>query len=159
MLRRPFLQLGGLAALAAWLPVARAHHGWSSFDQGRPLYLEGRAVEVKWRNPHVELVLEARQPLVLPADLAQRTLPAQSAAVDGQGLLAKAQLPTRSDRRWEIELAPLSRVQQWQVPEITVGTELALLGFTFSGEKGAAVFRAEYLFLGGKVYGMRSSPT
>jgi hypothetical protein len=158
MLRRPFLQLGGLLALGGCLPAARAHHGWSSFDQERPIYLEGRAVEVKWRNPHVELVLEPRQPLALPADLAQRAVPAQTASVDGKALLAKAQLPTRRDRRWEIELAPLSRVQQWQVPEITVGTEMALLGFTFTGEKGDAVLRAEYLFLGGKTYGMRSSP-
>ena len=25
------------------LPAAHAHHGWSSFDQGRPIYLEGSA--------------------------------------------------------------------------------------------------------------------
>ena len=29
------------------LPLAaRAHHGWSSFDQGRPIYLEGKAAKV-----------------------------------------------------------------------------------------------------------------
>ena len=32
--------------------VAHAHHGWSSFDQDRPIYLEGTARDVKWRNPH-----------------------------------------------------------------------------------------------------------
>ncbi len=52
------------------------------------------------------LVLELQSPRVLPADLAQRTLPAQTAPVDGQALLARAQLPRRQDRRWEIELAP-----------------------------------------------------
>ena len=37
MQRRTFIA----AALAAPL-AARAHHGWSSFDQARPIYLEGR---------------------------------------------------------------------------------------------------------------------
>ena len=158
MNRRDMLRTGGALGLVCGAPAVWAHHGWSSFDQERPIYLEGRAAEVKWRNPHVELVLELKSPLALPGDLAQRSVPAQSAQVDGRALLAKAVLPTRRDRRWQIELAPLSRVNQWQVPEVVAGTELALLGFTFTGEKGEPVLRAEYLFLGGKTYGMRSSP-
>ena len=35
-----------LLPAAAILP-ARAHHGWSSFDQNRPIYLEGTAREVR----------------------------------------------------------------------------------------------------------------
>ena len=141
------------------LPLAaRAHHGWSSFDQGRPLYLEGRAARVAWRNPHAELEFELAPELKLPTDLATRTLPAQSAGVDGAALLKAAQLPTRRDRRWTIELAPLSRMQAWKVAEIKPGDAIALLGFTFTGEKGDAVLRAEYLWAGGGVYGLRSSP-
>ncbi len=158
MQRRMLLALGALP-LAALLPVgARAHHGWSSFDQGRPLYLEGKAAAVQWRNPHAELTLERTPKLALPADLASRSVPAQSAAVDGPGLLARAELPTRNDPRWTIELAPLTRLQAWGVPQIHPGEDIAVLGFSFSGEKGDAVLRAEYLWLGGKVYGMRSSP-
>ena len=41
------------------------------------------------------------------------SLPAQTAPVDGPGLLKAARLPTRRDRRWEIELAPLSPMQAW----------------------------------------------
>jgi hypothetical protein len=145
------------AALAAPL-AARAHHGWSSFDQGRPIWLEGRAAKVAWRNPHVELTLELPADLKLPADLAGRKLPAQSAGVDGVALLKAAQLPTRKDRVWEIELAPLTRIEAWKVPEIKVGDNVGVLGFTFAGEKGAAILRAEYLFLDGQVYGLRSSP-
>ncbi len=154
MQRRALITSPLLLALPAW-----AHHGWSSFDLNRPIYLEGKAVEVAWRNPHVELKLElpADGPK-LPADLATRATPAQSSPVDGPGLLKVAQLPTRKDRRWDIELAPLSRVQAWGVPEIKVGDALAMLGFTFAGEKGGAVLRVEYLFVGGKTYGMRSSP-
>jgi hypothetical protein len=142
------------------LPVfsARAHHGWSSFDQNRPIYLEGKASKVAWRNPHAEMVLEVAAGLKLPADLASRAVPAQSSPVDGAALLKAAQLPTRKDTRWEIELAPLSRMNAWSVPEIKNGDSVAMLGFTFTGEQGAAILRVEYLFFGGKTYGLRSSP-
>ncbi len=154
MQRRTLITAPLALALPAW-----AHHGWSSFDQGRPLYLEGKAAKVAWRNPHVELTLELpAEGLKLPGDLAARSLPAQSAPVDGPALLKAAQMPTRKDRRWEIELAPLPRMQAWGVPEIKPGDAVAMLGFAFSGEKGDAVLRVEYLFLGGKTYGLRSSP-
>jgi hypothetical protein len=139
--------------LSAW-----AHHGWSSFDQTRPVYLEGKAAKVSWGNPHAEIDLELNPDLRLPADLPSRALPAQSAAVDGPALLKAARLPTRKDKRWEIELAPISRMQAWNVPEIKAGDPLAVLGFTFAEEKGDAVLRGEYLFYKGKVYGLRSSP-
>jgi hypothetical protein len=148
-----------LLAAAAWLPgVAWAHHGWSSFDQDRPLFLEGTARRVKWQNPHVELVLELPPALALPADLRSRILPAQTSPVDGAGLLARTSLPTRRDRTWEVELAPLFRMNLWQVPEIRPGQALQVLGFTFAGERGEAILRAEYLWLDGKAYGLRSSP-
>jgi hypothetical protein len=146
-----------LAAAAAPL-AARAHHGWSSFDLARPIYLEGRAVNVAWRNPHAELDLDVAMDMKLPADLAQRKLPAQSANVDGPGLLKAAQLPTRKDKRWHIELAPLSRMNAWQVPEIKNGDAIAMLGFTFAGDRGDAILRVEYLWVGGRAYGLRSSP-
>lgn len=158
MQRRDLMQAGALLGLTGWGSGALAHHGWSSFDQDRPIYLEGRAVEVAWRNPHVELVLELPERLNLPADLARRPLPAQTAGIDGPALLAKTVLPSRRDRRWEIELAPLFRLGQWQMPEIKVGTTLSVVGFTFKDEKGEAILRAEYIFLDGKTYGLRSSP-
>lgn len=154
MIQRRTLLLAGAAA-----PItARAHHGWSSFDQNRPLWLEGRAAQVAWRNPHAELKLELPADPKLPADLAGRAVPAQSAAVDGKGLLAAAQLPKRRDKVWTVELAPLTRLQAWAVPEIKPGSTLGVLGFTFTDEKGDAVLRAEYLWLDGKAYGLRSSP-
>ncbi|MCW5652314.1 DUF6152 family protein [Hydrogenophaga sp.] len=158
MQRRELVRLGALLGLPGWMGRAQAHHGWSSFDQDRPVYVEGRVVEAKWRNPHAELVIELPQPLVLPADLAQRPLPAQTAGVDGPGLLARTVLPQRRDRRWEIELAPLFRLGQWQVPEIKAGAMVAVVGFTFKDEKGGTIVRAEYLFLDGRTYGLRSGP-
>jgi hypothetical protein len=152
------MQAGGALAIGSVLPPALAHHGWSSFDQGRPIYLEGRAVSVAWRNPHAELVLEVPTAFSVPEDLAGRTLPAQTAAVDGPALLAKAVVPTRRDRRWEVELAPMFRLGLWKVPEIQVGQSLAMVGFTFLAEKGDPVLRVEYLFMDGNSYGLRSSP-
>lgn len=154
MHRRTFV-----VATAGWLVLpAWAHHGWSGFDQGKPIYLEGKAAQVQWRNPHAEFKLDLAEPLALPADLGTRALPAQTAAVDGPGLLKAAKLPSRKDKRWEIELAPISRLEAWKVPPIKNGDTVAVLGFTFADEKGDAVLRAEYLFHQGKVYGLRSSP-
>ena len=158
MKRRDLLKVSLALPAAGAATSASAHHGWSSFDQERPIYLEGRVLKSQWRNPHAELELEVSPELKLPPDLAQRALPAQSAPVDGKALLAKAVVPTRKDRRWQIELAPLTRMQAWNVAEIKPGAQVALLGFTFTGEKGEAVLRVEYLFADGKVYGLRSSP-
>jgi hypothetical protein len=152
--RRDFaLSAAALLVLPAW-----AHHGWSSFDQTRPIYLEGKARKVAWRNPHVEFELELPGELKLPADLARRPVPAQSAPVDGPKLLAAAQLPRRKDKVWEIELAPLTRMEAWQVAEIKPGTDVSVLGFAFGDEKGEPVLRAEYLWVAGKAYALRSSP-
>jgi hypothetical protein len=153
MQRRLFIATSALFTPAAW-----AHHGWSSFDQNKPIWLEGKAVKVEWRNPHAELQLELKADLKLPADLATRTLPPQAAPVDGPALLKAARVPTRKDRRWEVELAPITRMEAWKVPPVKVGEELGVLGFTFADEKGEAILRCEYLFHAGKVFGLRSSP-
>ena len=147
-----------LLAAAALPLAARAHHGWSSFDQDRPLFLKGRVVSVKWANPHAELVLELPAGYRLPADVAARAVPPQASAIDGKALLAKAAAPTRKDRRWEIELAPLTRLEAWKVAPIQPGATVGILGYTFKDEKGAAILRGEYLYVDGKAYGLRSSP-
>jgi Family of unknown function (DUF6152) len=155
MYRRPFLVASAAMPFAS---LVHAHHGWSSFDQDRPIYLEGKVRSVKWQNPHVELNLDIAPGLKLPADLANRPLPAQIAPVEGTALLAKAVTPKRNDKVWEIELAPLTRVQIWKVPEIKPGMNVALLGFSFKDEKGEAILRAEYLWLNGMTYALRSNP-
>lgn len=156
--RRFVLATAAASATPLALRTAWAHHGWSSFDQDRPIYLEGKVVSSKWQNPHAELLIDLSPGLALPADLKQRPLPAQSAGVDGPALLAKAVLPKRKDRRWELELAPLTRMSAWNVAEIKAGDTVSAVGFTFKDEAGEAVMRVEYLFVGGKTYGLRSSP-
>jgi hypothetical protein len=156
MQRRPVLIAGVAAALTG--RAAFAHHGWSSFDTARPLYLEGTARKVAWRNPHAELDLELPAELALPADLARRAVPAQTAGVDAAKLLTQAQLPRRKDKVWHIELAPISRMEAWKVAEIKPGDRLQMLGYTFADEKGEPVMRVELLFVGANAYGLRSSP-
>jgi Family of unknown function (DUF6152) len=159
MHRRPFLLAGTLLPISlTFSGIARAHHGWSSFDQDRPIYLEGVVKSVKWQNPHVELALDIAPGSKVPADLASRSLPAQIAPVEGKALLSKAVTPKRNDKVWEIELAPLTRVEAWKVPEIKPGTPVALLGYTFKDEKGGAILRAEFLWLSGMTYALRSNP-
>ena len=146
-------------AAAGLLPaLARAHHGWGGFDQDKPLYLEGKAESVTWRNPHAELMLRLTPGLALPTDLARRSVPPQSASVDAPRVLAAARLPTRKDPVWELELAPLTRMEAWKVEEIKPGQTVAAIGYAFPAEKGEAVLRVEYLFVAGKAYGLRSSP-
>ena len=149
-----------LAALATLMlaPVARAHHGWSSFDQNRPIYLAGTVRAVRWANPHAELELEPGPEWQLPRDLSKRPLQAQQAPVDGAALLAASTLPRRRDKLWTVELAPLTRMQAWGVEPLKVGEAIELVGFTFREERGDAVVRVEYLFRGGKAYALRSSP-
>lgn len=147
-----------IAAAAAPLTAAHAHHGWSSFDQNRPIYLAGRARKVAWRNPHAEFDLELDANLKLPADLASRPVPPQSASVDGAALFSRAQLPTRADKVWHIELAPLTRMEAWKVAPLRDGDAVAVVGFTFAGEKGEPILRVEYLLVGAQTYGLRSSP-
>ena len=146
-------------AAAGVLPLpALAHHGWSSFDLDKPIYLEGRADKIAWRNPHAEFMLQVAPDLRLPADLPRRTPPAQSAGVDGAKIFAAARLPTRREAVWEIELAPLTRMEAWKVAEIKPGQTVAVIGYAQPGEQGEPVLRAEYLFVDGKIYGLRSSP-
>ena len=155
MHRRLFIALGATGLLPAF---AHAHHGWSSFDQDKPIYLEGKVDSVAWRNPHAELKLRVAGDLRLPADLPARAVPAQSASVDGARVLGAAKLPSRKDAVWDIELAPLTRMQAWKVAEIKPGQSVAVVGYTFPNQQGEAVLRVEYLFVDGKAYGLRSSP-
>lgn len=155
MERRRFIM--GFPLVLASRPLW-AHHGWSSFDETRPIYLAGKVARVRWQNPHAELTLDLANPLVLPASLKTRTAPKQSAPVDAASVFAKAVLPTRRDAQWEVELSPLTRLQAWNTPEIKAGEILELVGYTFGGEKGDAILRVEFLIRGDTVTPLRSSP-
>lgn len=155
MKRRNFLFALPAVALASH---ATAHHGWSSFDESRPIYFEGKVKSTKWQNPHAEIVVTVSKDLKLPADLAKRTAPTQTNPVDGAKILAGAVLPKRRGD-WVLELAPMTRIEAWKVTEPKAGDTVAAVGFTFKDEKGEARSRIEYLIVGDKIYGLRSMPT
>lgn len=153
MNRRRLLMLA--AALTA-SPVL-GHHGWSSFDQDKPLFLAGTVKSVRWRNPHAEFVLTVPAGLAIPSDLATRKAPSQSQTVDSSGIFAKATVPAQASGDWEIELAPLSRMSAWNVAELKAGDRVEVIGYALaSGDR--RVLRVEYLMVGGKIYGLRSGP-
>lgn len=161
MQRRSLLAASASAGLSGLLfgpRPALAHHGWSGYDGQRPLYLEGRVAHVRWANPHAHLELDPAADLRLPADLAQRPVPAQQATVDAAKVLAAAQLPSRRRERWTLELAPLFRMQAWNIEPLKVGQTVSLVGYAAPGEEGPPVMRVEFLFAGGKAYGLRSAP-
>lgn len=48
------------AAAAALLALpALAHHGWSSYDDSKPVTLTGKLVEVRYENPHATVRIES----------------------------------------------------------------------------------------------------
>jgi len=153
MNRRSFLA----AALAAAAAPARAHHGWSSFDQTQPLYLAGRIRSAQWRNPHAEAVLEVGAGLALPADFAQRRMPEQSQNVEAAAIVARTRLPGNAAGDWELEFAPLSRMQAWQVEPLKEGDRIEVIGY--AGVPGRPrLMRVEFLIVGGRAHGLRSAP-
>ncbi|SPC20400.1 DUF6152 family protein [Cupriavidus taiwanensis] len=47
------------AALAMAAVPAIAHHGWSTYDETRPLTLTGKIVESRYENPHAQIRIDA----------------------------------------------------------------------------------------------------
>ena len=157
MNRRNFFPV--IAALVS-APLSQrllAHHGWSSFDESRPLYIAGAVKSLKWQNPHAEIVINVAKDATLPADLAKRSVPAQTATVDGAKIFASASLPKKRGN-WTIELSPMTRIDAWKVPAPKVGDTVAAVAYSFKDEKGAAFARVEYLIVGDRIYGLRSLP-
>lgn len=146
-----------LAAAYVLAAPALAHHGWSKFEQDRPYYLNGTIQSVRWSNPHAEAVIEVAPDLKLPTDISARPLPKQAQDVDSAAILGKLRVPPDAGGRWELEFAPLTRMQAWGMgtgPK--VGDRIEVIGYT--GAAGARVLRVEYLFFGGRSAGLRSSP-
>jgi len=48
------------AAASAFALPAAAHHGWGSYDSTKTVTVEAAILDVKYENPHVEIVLESQ---------------------------------------------------------------------------------------------------
>ncbi|ULX52228.1 hypothetical protein A9P79_10105 [Cupriavidus taiwanensis] len=55
-LLRPIL---GTVALAMAAVPALAHHGWSTYDETKPMTLTGKIVESYYENPHAHIRIDA----------------------------------------------------------------------------------------------------
>jgi hypothetical protein len=147
------------AAASLFAATVLAHHGWSSFDQDKPVYLQGTIKSVRWSNPHAEAVIQVTPDVKVPTDLATRPLPKQSQTVDAAGISKKVQLPPNPVGDWQLEFAPMTRMQAWGMgTSPKVGDRIEVIGYTGPVEDGRRVLRAEYLFLDGRTAGLRSSP-
>ena len=153
MNRRHFL-LGVPATLLALR--AGAHHGWSSFDETKAFYFEGEVVALRWQNPHAEVELQVAEDLAVPPEVARLQVPAQQASVDGARILAGAQPAPRAGV-WTCELAPLTRIAAWNVPQPAVGDRIAVVGY-LRPEATELRTRAEFVLIGGRAYPLRSLP-
>jgi hypothetical protein len=142
----------------AFAPRLLAHHGWSSFDETKPIYLEGVIKSVKWENPHAMLSLETTRNATAPADLPKAQIPKQTALVDTSSILTRATVPLRKDSSWTVELAPLTRMDAWKVEPLKAGDKVAVVGYTFKEEKGDPILRAEFLIRGSTITPLRSGP-
>lgn len=51
--------LAAALSLAAFAGTASAHHGWSSYDDSKPVEVTGKVVESRYENPHATIRVEA----------------------------------------------------------------------------------------------------
>lgn len=52
-------QFASLFIILSFLSFAPLHHGWSNYDQTKPLNLTGKILEMTYESPHGMLKLEA----------------------------------------------------------------------------------------------------
>jgi hypothetical protein len=135
-----------------------AHHGWSSYDLSRPVYVIGTVAEVIWQNPHVEVLLDVRADIRLPADLAQTPIPDFLERVGGRETLQKARLPSLPNKRWTLELAPVARMMQYGANRrAQVSETVAFVGYI--SRTVCDELRVEIVIFGdGETQGLRNSP-
>jgi hypothetical protein len=91
-------------------PLAQAHHGWGAYDTDRPVYLEGSVVEVRWQNPHPQLILEVTSAAPKP-DSGKIPIPVELDQLGFRQVLADAQAAALG--RYTLDLAPIGRLQNW----------------------------------------------
>lgn len=57
--RGAVIALMAMASLIASVPVA-AHHGWSTYDETKPLTVTGKIVESHYENPHASIRVDVQ---------------------------------------------------------------------------------------------------
>jgi hypothetical protein len=91
-------------------PLAQAHHGWGAYNTDRPVYLEGSVAEVRWQNPHPQLIVEVTSPAPKP-DAGKIPASAELVQLGFRQVLVHAQ--AAAPGRYTMDLAPIGRLQNW----------------------------------------------
>lgn len=116
----PLLRAAAFAIAASLLaPPALAHHGWGSYEAGKPITLEAVIEEVTLSNPHGMLML------------------------------------TSGGRRWEVTLAPLSRMQARGATADIVAKGKRVKAHGYAKRDGTPEMRAEWIEIDGKRFELR----
>ena len=116
--------------------VSWAHHGWSYFDTRTPYYLEGTIQEVRWQNPHVEVVLDVPESVELPEGFSNMAFPQELVDLGFREQLGDLAAPENAAGTWTLVLAPISRLTRWGMSEAPqVSQILRAVGFVSCEEE------------------------
>lgn len=73
-------------------------------------------------------------------------------------LLALATLPVNAGGRWRVDLPTLARLNAWGIARPRLGESLGVIGYPGPSVTGTPALEAALLFIGDKVYPLRSDP-
>ena len=107
-----------------------AHHGWPAYDTAQPLFISGTIEQLEWVNPHVEIQLAVPSSVQIPDDLANLALPQELESLGYRETLRNVIVPSNSEKIWQLEMAPISRLRRWGLAEPPqVGSRISVIGY------------------------------
>jgi hypothetical protein len=117
------------AMFALSIAPAFAHHSWTSQDTRYAYYLSGTITDVRWGNPHVEVLLKLGQREV-PDGFAARPLPPGADERDGRLSMQSARAYTGRRDVLRLTLAPPEYMARWGLNRrLKVGERIEAVGF------------------------------
>jgi hypothetical protein len=132
--RKAVLGGAGTAAalLLALLPAmpAAAHHSWNASETRYAYYVTGTVTYVRRGNPHCQVRLRVEKGAAVPANWAQRPLPAGADETDGHATMVSARPYNGEYQELLLTLAPPDWMGRWgMIRELKVGEHIEAVGF------------------------------
>jgi len=123
-----------LLVVAFSAPHVAAHHGWSTFETRYAYYASGTLTEVRWGNPHTEVILRVEE-TVLPSGWSDRELPPGASDRNGELTMASARPYLGEYEELHLVLAGPEWMEQWGLDrELEVGESIEVVGFLNTDE-------------------------